>query len=273
MARRELWIRRPTQAPDPGEVRWRVVEDGAAVGTRNMAVDHALARCLSRGEGVLRLYQWAKPTVSFGRNEPTRRRYDVERARRIDVEFVRRPTGGRAVLHDRELTYALVLAIQRGVRLRTVYRMANSGLVRGLASLGVTACLARADGPTPRPAAGPCFERPAEGEVTVGGRKLIGSAQARIGGAILQHGSLLVGPGQELLRGLSNEVQSVSKPICLEEVLEETPPWDVLREAVVAGLSEVLGGEWHRTGLTGRERAEADVLERHYSSEGWTWRM
>ena len=250
-----------------------MVEDGATVGARNMAVDHALARCLSRGEGVLRLYQWARPTVSFGRNEPTRLRYDIERARRMDIEFVRRPTGGRAVLHDRELTYALVVALQRGVRLRTVYRMANSGLVLGLGSLGVTASLARADGPPPSPAAGPCFEWPAEGEVTVRGRKLIGSAQARIGGAILQHGSLLVGPGQELLQGLSNEVHSGSKPICLEEVLDEPPPWDVLGEAVVEGLSEVLGGEWHRTGLTDRERAEADALETHYSSEGWTWRI
>ena len=250
-----------------------MVEHGPGSGACNMAADHALARCLPRGEGVLRLYQWASPTVSLGRNEPARRRYDVERAQQMGVDFVRRPTGGRAVLHDRELTYALVLPLQRGMSLRSVYRTANTGLVRALGSLGVAARLAPADGSPPGPAAGPCFERPAEGEVTVGGRKLVGSAQARIGGAILQHGSLLVGPGQERLYGLASEVQAASAPICLEEVLGEVPSRNVLSEAVVAGLSEVLGGVWRTVGVTEPERAEAQVLERHYASEGWTWRI
>ncbi len=184
-----------------------------------MAVDHALATCLGPGEGVLRLYRWASPTASFGRNEPARGRYDLEAAQRAGIEFVRRPTGGRAVLHDRELTYAVALPVTSGMSLRAVYRMVNEGLVKALGALGVPATMASAEGRALSPAAGPCFRRPSEGEVTVEGRKLVGSAQARIGSAILQHGSLLLGPGQERLADLRGEVEEASDPTCLEASL------------------------------------------------------
>ena len=81
-----------------------------------MAVDHALAACSSPGKAVLRIYQWSCPTVSFGRNEPTRGRYDPALGRSAGIEFVRRPTGGRAVLHDRELTYSAVLPCPLALR-------------------------------------------------------------------------------------------------------------------------------------------------------------
>lgn len=238
-----------------------------------MAVDHALARCLGQGEGVLRLYRWATPTVSFGRNEPARGPYDLDIARRASIDFVRRPTGGRAVLHDQELTYALVLPVTGGMSLRAVYRMVNQGLVRALDALGVPAAMAPASGRALPPAAGPCFRRPSEGEVTVAGRKLVGSAQARVGSAILQHGSLLLAPGQERLAGLRGEVEEPSAPISLEEILDGVPSWDVLVGTVIAGLSEVLSGKWRGAALTDVERAEAGVLETHYASAGWTWRM
>ncbi len=107
----------------------------------------------------------------------------------------------------------------------------------------------------------------------VEGRKLVGSAQARIGSAILQHGSLLLGPGQERLADLRGEVEEASDPTSLEEILDGVPSWDVLVGTVTAGLSEVLSGTWHGAALTDVERAEAGVLETHYASAGWTWRM
>ncbi len=264
-------VGRTRRAPDTSTLRWRVLEDAPASGVVNMTTDHALAACLGPGEGVLRLYRWAIPTASFGRNEPARGRYDLEAARRSGIEFVRRPTGGRAVLHDRELTYAIVLPITSGMSLRAVYRLVNQGLLGALGTLGVPASMAPAGSVLP-PAAGPCFEHPAEGEVTVDGRKLVGSAQARIGRAILQHGSLLVGSGQDALAALRGEVDEASDPTCLDEILDVVPSWDVLVEAVVAGLSGVLSGKWHRGGLTEAERAEASSLESHYASDGWTWR-
>ena len=266
-------VRRTRRAPDTGALRWRVLEDGPTSGPMNMAVDHALAACLRPGEGVLRLYRWAMPTASLGRNEPARGLYDLEAARGIGIDFVRRPTGGRAVLHDRELTYAVVLPVSAGISLRAVYRMVNEGLVRALEAVGVPASMARGHGPAPPTGAGPCFRRPTEGEVTVDGKKLVGSAQARIGRTILQHGSLLLGPGQGRLADLRGEVEEASGPTCLEEILDEVPSWNVLVGVVEAGLREVLRGDWSRAGLSDAERAEARVLEKHYLSGRWTWRM
>jgi lipoate-protein ligase A len=237
-----------------------------------MAADQALATCLSPGEGVLRLYRWSSPTVSFGRNEPAEGLYDLDAARRAGIDFVRRPTGGRAVLHDRELTYAVVIPITAGMSVRALYRLVNQGLVSAMASLGVPASMAPGGSPALSLDAGPCFQHPSEGEVTVSGRKLVGSAQARLGSAILQHGSLLIGPGQERLADLCGDADEGTAPICLEEILDVVPSWDVLVEAVVVGLSGVLGGEWHRSGPSEAERAESRVLDTHYASDSWIWR-
>ena len=236
-----------------------------------MAVDHALATCLAPDEGVLRLYRWSRPTVSFGRNEPAAGLYDLEAASRGGIDFVRRPTGGRAVLHDWELTYAVVLPATGRISLRAIYSMVNEGLVRALGALGVEASMAGAGEPPLPPDAGPCFQRPAPGEVTVNGRKLVGSAQARVAGAILQHGSLLLGPGHERLAELRGESGEASTPISLHEILDETPSWNVLVESVIEGLSGVLNSRWGRSRLRGAERAEAGALEARYASAEWTW--
>ncbi|HSR42176.1 MAG TPA: hypothetical protein VLL48_08395, partial [Longimicrobiales bacterium] len=158
-----------------------------------MAADHALARDLPSDQAVLRLYGWSGPTLSLGRNEPARGRYDPDLARRLGVALVRRPTGGRAVLHHREVTYAVAAPVAPFGGLRSAYRAINAALVRGLARLGVPAGLAGSDaaGGGLAPDAGACFRAPAPGEVVVGGRKLVGSAQVRFGGTLLQHGSIL----------------------------------------------------------------------------------
>jgi lipoate-protein ligase A len=159
-----------------------------------MAMDEALARTLHPEEGVLRIYRWSRPTLSLGRNQSARSRYDPEAFGPLGAEVVRRPTGGREVLHDRELTYALVVPLNGPGDLRAVYRLVNDALVAAVGSLGVRARTAPRTGRTPRPEAGACFRRAAEGEVEVEGRKLVGSAQVRLGSCILQHGSLLMGP-------------------------------------------------------------------------------
>ncbi len=258
-----------------------------------MAVDHALAACSSPGEAVFRIYRWSCPTVSFGRNERARARFDPAAGHSAGIQFVRRPTGGRAVLHDRELTYAAVLPRPKAGDLRTTYRLINRGLVEALCSLGVPAAMAVDHGLhanrgfAPGPDSGPCFEEAAPGEVTVAGRKLVGSAQARLEGALLQHGSLLIGPGQErmtALRSTSAGVQTgergdepgkdggVWAPVSLEEVLGHAPPWSDLVQAVITGLSGVAGGEWYRGELTEPERVKSDTLIERYGSAEWTWR-
>jgi len=248
-----------------------VLVDPPLSGVRNMARDHALAEGLEAGTGVLRLYRWATPTVSFGRNEPVHGRYDRDRARLRGIEFVRRPTGGRAVLHDRELTYALV-APYRGLRgPRETYGAVNAGLVKSLASLGVRAELAPGDGATP-PDAGPCFRRAAAGEVTVGGRKLVGSAQVRIGGALLQHGSLLLGPGQGVLEELgAPPAGGGGQPTSLLEVLGAEPAMERVVAALLGGLEAELGGSWEPP-VEGTAGAFEEKRVSFYHAEAWTWR-
>jgi len=253
-----------------------------------MAVDHALAACSSPGEAVLRIYRWSCPTVSFGRNEPARGHYDAAAGRSAGIEFVRRPTGGRAVLHDRELTYAVVVPCPTPGGLRATYGLINRGLVEALSSLGVPAAMAAGHslpasrglaarrGVAAGPDSGPCFDEPAPGEVTVDGRKLVGSAQARLEGALLQHGSLLIGPGQERLLALGSASSSTSTgsqaPISLEEILGQAPPWSDLVDAVISGVNSVTGGDWHRGELTEPERVKCMALTKRYASAEWTWR-
>jgi len=236
-----------------------------------MALDHALARECAAGKGVLRFYGWASPTVSLGRNEPARGRYDLELAEELGIEFVRRPTGGRAVLHDDEITYALVAPIGALGGLRATYLRINRALVDGLVKLGVRAELA-AGGRIRRPDAGPCFQAPTPGEVTAAGEKLIGSAQARVEGALLQHGSIILRGDQGRLAHLAGDTGDRHPPATLSGILPH-----VGRAVVVDALAEsmrlALGGSWSERGYRSRELDAADeLLAERYARAEWTWR-
>ena len=247
--------------------------DGApSAGPRNMALDHALAECLEPGSGVLRLYGWAPHTISFGRNEPTAGRYDVEAAAAEGLAFVRRPTGGRAVLHAHEVTYAMILPLRALGGVRTAYRTINEGLVGGLQALGVPAT-ASDDGAVLAPDAGPCFQGPAPGEVVVGARKLVGSAQVRIGGALLQHGSIILRGDQSAVSRLSCDSAMATPPATVEEVLGRPVPALEVERAVAESLRLALGGTWNEGDYLPAELEWAATLERdRYACDPWTWR-
>ena len=276
------------------ELAWRVLVDGALPGATNMARDHALAAELRPGTATVRFYGWMPATLSLGRNEPVTADYQGFLRSRPEIEMVRRPTGGRAVLHDRELTYSVVLPARTHGGPRRAYRRINEGLVDGLRRLGVDANAA--SGRALPPDAGPCFLEAAEGEVVVAGRKVVGSAQVRIGQAVLQHGSLLLvadqsslfggaaqregDPGQDPVRtesgkqngkggnGLAQPLHSIT----LEEVLGRIPPRTRLVEALSAGLAHRLGGRWAEGRMTEREEALAADYQKRYGSRAWTWR-
>lgn len=240
-----------------------------------MARDHALALEREPGMGVLRIYGWDHPTVSFGRNEPARGLYDPGAAEREGLRFVRRPTGGRAVLHDHEITYCVVTAPRAWGGVRAAYEAINRGLVAALGLLGVDAALAGApeDGEAPL-CAGPCFQIPAEGEIVARGRKLVGSAQARVEGALLQHGSVLLSGSQDPLARIGPEAaaEAGARPVTLRSLLGSVPGWDDLVEALVEGFGRALGGCWEPGELTPAERRSAAELTARYASEEWTWR-
>ena len=173
-------------------MRWLFCVTPPSDGANNMALDEALMRRAARtGDAVFRLYSWSVPTLSLGRNQRARGCYDLRVGDLLGIGFVRRPTGGRALLHHHEVTYSVTMPLVDAQGSRPAYHFINSVLLDGLSLLGVPAELAsqtKSLQPGPRP----CFDVPAEHEIAVGGRKLVGSAQWRHGGALLQHGSILV---------------------------------------------------------------------------------
>ena len=267
---------------DTAPLSWRVLVDEPLPGPANMARDHALAALARPGTGTLRLYRWSPATLSFGRNEPVTVGYRELLRRHPEMGAVRRPTGGRAVIHDREMTYSAVLPVRACGGLRAAYRKINEALVAGLREIGVGA--GHALGRALSPASGPCFMEAAEGEVVVMGRKLVGSAQARIGEAILQHGSLLLVADQTALfdNGCPERTDlngdgggmkgGPARPATLAEVLGEIPAWDRLVAAFSTGFEDVFGGGWSRGAMSEGEEALAAKLEMRYGSREWTWR-
>ena len=255
-------------------LQWRVIQDGALPGNTNMARDHALTTCLAEDGGILRLYRWDPPTISFGRNEPARGRYLEAAASQEGIAFVRRPTGGRAVLHHGELTYALSFPLHTFGGLKRAYRIINRGLLEGLRIMGAAVVeLAGSTGTALRPNAGPCFRQPAEGEVMALGRKLIGSAQVRMEQAVLQHGSIILEGTQEMLRRLRADDEPVPPPATLKSLLGVIPPMEVMVDSIQRGLSKTLGGSWERDDYRNDEKMAARDLEPHYLDPEWTWRV
>jgi lipoyl(octanoyl) transferase len=173
-------------------LRWRLVDDldSGLDGAAQMAADRALLDDVAAGAPpTLRLYRWTPPALSLGRFQPDD---DVDHAAcaRAGVEVVRRPTGGKALLHGGDLTYAVAMPLPEGAAggVDAVYARLAGALIGGLARLGVDAAIARHDGP-----AGPvCFAAQQGADLRVGDRKLCGSAQVRHAGAVLQHGSILL---------------------------------------------------------------------------------
>ena len=253
---------------------WRYVVSDPLPGARNMAWDQALmARARRTGEAVLRVYAWAGPTLSLGRNQTAAGAYDLTRAAEHGVTFVRRPTGGRALLHHREVTYSVTAPESFDPTLRGAYARINDLLLRALRSLGVDATLSGPKTRTPPPGLAPCFDEPAAGEIVVGGRKLVGSAQWRHDGALLQHGSILLADDQSLIDELLARRRAAVTPAAatLTAVLGAPPEFDRVAGALVDALRRIApdaAGLPHEAALT----EDVERAYDHFASDAWTWR-
>src|SRR6185503_12044219 len=129
----------PMHTSKPGTC-WRLIVTPPAGGAENMALDEALMeRARETNEWVLRVYSWSTPTISLGRNQSARGRYDLERIGQLGFGVVRRPTGGRAILHHREITYSVTAPAEEAGDLRQSYDRINQLLLHALNSLGVHA--------------------------------------------------------------------------------------------------------------------------------------
>ena len=227
-----------------------------------MALDEALLLEADRtGDAYLRLYRWDPPCLSFGRNEPTLGRYDRAAIERRGIAVVRRPTGGRAVWHEHEVTYAVAAPIATFGSLRKSYCAIHERLAAALRSLGADASLAARPTEAPR-TLGPCFAAPAGGEVLVNGRKVIGSAQVRRGTAFLQHGSILLDGSQETVRAVSRQPSAISGETTLREALGRPVCFEEVAEAIVREWGGSVAPAFPR--LTPPSPTFAD--------SAWTWR-
>jgi lipoate-protein ligase A len=245
-------------------------------GWANMAIDHALLeRAEEQGESWLRLYQWAPHCLSFGRHEPATRRYDSQRITELGLDTVRRPTGGRAVWHARELTYAVGAPSVCFGSLPAAYLEIHGMLADALRGLGASASLAPPVR-TPPLDSGPCFSQPAGGEIMIEGRKVVGSAQFRQGGGLLQHGSILLEDNQEFVHGLTRGAIIAQSSQRSPQAMKNPDTAQPFRSREVAeAITEAAGarwpGEWNRVPDPEPVLRTASSLYPHYRSAAWTW--
>jgi len=253
--------------------RWRLLLTGPASGPENMALDEALmSRARTTGEWVLRVYSWAQPTLSFGRNQSVRAAYDPPTLANGGLAVVRRPTGGRSVLHDREVTYSVTAPASEAGLLQESYQRINRLLLDGLRSLGVAVDVARARR-APTLDLSPCFERPSPGELMSGGRKLAGSAQWRDQGALLQHGSILVDGDQSAVSTLLREpICPPPPPATLRAVLGYEPPLDDVASALFDAVRRNEDPEATELLIDSPLLDWVAALRTRYEHPAWTWR-
>ncbi len=256
--------------------RWRLLLAAPRSGAENMARDTALlARAARTGESVFSIYSWATPTLSFGRHQPAAGHYDPKKIRAAAVDVVRRPTGGRAILHHREVTYSVTAPLD-AQPLRVTYARINRILLDGLSRLGVAAMIAAPAERAPAPSARPCFELPSEGEVVAGGKKLVGSAQWRDESALLQHGSILVEDDQASLPSFSipdgaQTDETVPAPATLSALMGRTPNPDELAGVMFEAVKSLEDAE--AMGIEEEEIREETLRHvPHFVDERWTWR-
>ncbi len=216
----------------------RVIRDGALSGDENMARDAGLLARRRDGDGpVLRLYRWSPPAVSYGYHQQPGD-FDADAVAARGWGLVRRPTGGRAILHSDELTYAVVGPPHGdlfGDTLHSAYAAINEALLRFLRDLGLTPDVSGGESLSEARGA-VCFASAGQHELTVGGRKLVGSAQRRTADGFLQHGSILTGPGHaDLLACLAGE--------------RDTPAARAALAGAVTDLGELLGEPLDEAGM------------------------
>jgi len=243
-------------------MQWELIrENEGRPGSENMAVDQALLEDSARtGRAFLRLYRWTPSCLSFGRNEPALTRYDRAEIERRGISVVRRPTGGRAVWHDGEVTYAVAAPIATFGSLKDGYRVIHERLAAALRTLGVAASVA----PAVRTAgvgAGACFASPVGGEVIVDRKKVVGSAQVREGDAFLQHGSILLDGSQELVRSVTRGTAPEGGETTLRALTGRPVSFNEVADAIVSSWAPSPSPAPARFVPAGRFR-DAD----------WTWR-
>ena len=268
----------------------RFLDTGPESAAWNMAVDEVLLEnCrahIAAGNPpeeaplALRVYAWSPPALTLGRNQVAERDVYMDRLEEEGVDLCRRITGGRAVLHDQEITYSVTgPEALLGDTIEESYRRISAGLAAGLARLGALVEFAPPSGRAYASQAS-CFATTSVWELSIGGRKVAGSAQCREGGAILQHGSILLkSPGERLARLIkprrgeprSGAGAPEDHAVGLCEAMGREVSYAEAAAALRGGMAEALSAAFQEAPLSAGERARAgEMAERRYRNPAWT---
>jgi lipoate-protein ligase A len=275
---------------------WRLIRSGLQTPAYNMAMDEAIVMAHSEGlvPPTLRFYGWNPPTLSIGFFQKAAE-VDLTAVEAAGIGFVRRPTGGRAVLHDRELTYSVIVAesypgLPSGVT--EAYRVLSEGLRLGFRQLGLDARMVQGVEPGGKrsadaAASAACFDAPSWYELVVAGRKVAGSAQLRQKGVVLQHGSILLeldvkqlfdllkfpnaAVRQRLEKSFYTKAVAIN-PLRLESGLNPVA-FAEAEDAFQMGFAEGMGIELEPSEPTDFEKQLADqLMQDKYASSAWNMR-
>lgn len=266
---------------------WRFLDTSRADGYENMAIDEAIYISCQQGTSppTLRLYGWQPPAVSLGYFQKAEAAVDLQACRRLGIDVVRRMTGGRAVVHNRELTYSVIApehASPFSPRVLETYMAIGRCLMKALRGLGLDAHWVAARDKhrvttSLKQETASCFSAPSWYEITVEGKKICGSAQKRGNGVFLQHGSILIEHQPALMAAVLRSGKSTED--FLKEIEDSTTSinhhlgnrLDVaeLKDTVRSGFTETLGVSLQPGMLSGDEVQCKEMLRRKYQSDDW----
>jgi lipoyl(octanoyl) transferase len=272
---------------------WRFIDSGNSSPSFNMALDEALLDWHSEGKfpPVIRFYGWEPATLSIGYFQKVEKEIDLEAVKAHGLGFVRRPTGGRGVLHEHELTYSVIVSEEHPEMPKTVteaYRVISEGILKGFHQLGLEAYFAvpktdeeRSALKNPRSAV--CFDAPSWYELVVEGRKVAGSAQTRQKGVILQHGSILLDIDEDKLFSLfkypndrvKERMKSAfkSKAVAINEISSRKITLEEAKDAFYKGFAEGLNIELESYQLTEEELAYVNkIAKERYENDEWNYK-
>ena len=255
-----------------------IIEPDPLPGSRNMAVDEFLFERARRTPSTfLRFYRWIRPTASLGYGQSADRAVDIDFCRAHGVDVVRRMTGGKVVLHHRELTYSLASSDVETftATLSDSYKLISRALVLGLESMGLAAQMAAQSPPAYIRKTMPCFAFPARDEIEIDGLKIIGSAQKRTGSSFVQHGSVPLENDQALLKSVARteaEAEDVHMT-SLSEALRRPVDFAWAAERFADGFSRFFGAGLTPIALGAGDAEEVSLIESaRYGNDAWTLR-
>lgn len=271
--------------------KWWFIDSGFCNPAYNMALDEMLLQWHSEGKipPVVRFYGWKPAALSLGYFQKTKGKIDVNAVRRHGFGLVRRPTGGRAVLHDDELTYSVIVSERHPSMPASVteaYRVISSGLLHGFRELGISASFSIPDEQLRQQLksthSAVCFDEPSWYELIVDGKKAAGSAQTRQKGVILQHGSIPLTINEDVLFDLfiypNDRVRERArrsfneKAVAINRILPSPVTLEEVKKAFYNGFAKGFGVELAPQKLDSEQiRAVNERAASRYEDDAWTF--